>query len=67
MTFQNTLANRAETEQRQDAIKKINWPILFLYNEESLESSNLNSNLLRFHCAHPKLHTHTSYHRTPIL
>ena len=28
-------------------------PILFLYYEENLVSSNLNSNLLRFHCAHP--------------
>ena len=28
--------------------------ILFLYYEESLVSSNLNSNLLRFHCAQPK-------------
>ena len=28
------------------------------YCEESLVSSNLNSNLLRFHCAHPNLHTY---------
>ena len=33
--------------------KKIIRRILFLYYEESLVSSNLNSNLLRFHCAHP--------------
>ena len=32
-------------------------PILFLYYEESLVSSNLNSNLLKFHCAHPNLDT----------
>ena len=31
-------------------------PILFIYYEESLVSSNLNSKLLRFHCAHPNLH-----------
>ena len=42
-------------EQRQDATKKIIRPILFLYYEESLVSSNLNSNLLRFHCAHPNV------------
>ena len=30
-------------------------PILFLYYEESLVSSNLNSDLLRFHCAHPNV------------
>ena len=35
-------ANRAETEQRQDATKKI----LISYYEESLESSNLNSTSL---------------------
>ena len=31
-------------------------PILFLYREESLVSSNLNSKQLRFHGAHPNLH-----------
>ena len=30
---------------------------VFLYYEESPVSSNLNSNLLWFHCAHPNLHT----------
>ena len=36
-------------------------PILFLYYEESLVSSNLNSNLFRFHCVRPTVHTlHTS-------
>ena len=30
--------------------------ILFLYYEESLVSSNLNSNLLWFNCAHPNIH-----------
>jgi hypothetical protein len=30
-------------------------PILFLYYEESLASSNLNSKQLRFHCAHPNV------------
>jgi hypothetical protein len=37
--------------------KKSIGPILFLYYEESLVSSNLNSNLLRFHCAHPNVYT----------
>ena len=32
-------------------------PILFLNYEESLVLSNLNSNLLRFHCAHPNVHS----------
>ena len=32
-------------------------PILFLYYEESLVSSNLNSKLLRFRCAHPNLYS----------
>jgi hypothetical protein len=32
-------------------------PILFLYYEESLVSSNLNSKQLRFHGAHPNVHT----------
>ena len=31
------------------------WPILFLYYNESLVSSNLNSKLFRFHCAHPNV------------
>ena len=40
----------------QDATKKISiWPILFLYYEESLVSSSLNSKLFRFHSAHPNL------------
>ena len=51
---------RQPTRQRLSSVrmqqKKINL-ILFLYYEESLMSSNLNSNLLRFHCAHPNVHT----------
>ena len=31
----------------------------YTYYEESLVSSNLNSNLLRFHCVHPNLHTYS--------
>jgi hypothetical protein len=31
-------------------------PILFLYYEEILVSSNLNSKQLRFHCAHPNIY-----------
>ena len=37
--------------------KKIIETILFLYNDKSQASSNLNSKLLRFHCAHTNLHT----------
>ena len=32
-------------------------PILFLYDEESLVSTNLNSKLFRFQSAHPNLYT----------
>ena len=47
-----------QTSKRQDATKIISiGPILFLYYEESLVSSNLNSNLLRFHCVRPSIHT----------
>ena len=35
--------------------KKNSTGPIFLYYEESLVSSNLDSNLLSFHCAHPKL------------
>ena len=43
---------------RQDATKKNSkGPILFLYYEESLVSSNLNSELFRFHCVRPNLST----------
>ena len=39
---------------KQTSLKNILiYTILFLYYGESLVSSNLNSNLLRFHCAHP--------------
>ena len=37
--------------------KKSIGPILFLYYEKSLVSSNLNSKQLRFHGAHPNVHT----------
>ena len=48
----------AETFQRQDATKKISiGPILFLYYEESLASSNLNSKQLMFHGVRPNAHT----------
>ena len=50
---------RQPTEQRKSNVRtqqiKSIRPILFLYYEESLVSSNLNSNLLRFHCAHPNV------------
>ena len=51
-----------ETEKCQDATKKITLSILFLYYEKSL-SSNLNSNLLWFHCAHPNVHPNVCYER----
>jgi hypothetical protein len=41
-------------QQKQFSIE----PILFLYYEESLVSSNLNSKQLRFHCAHPNQLSH---------
>ena len=45
--------------QRQDATKNFSIePILFLYYEESLVSSNLNSKQLRFHGAHPNEDTY---------
>ena len=40
----------------QDPTKKLMGPILFVEYEESLVSSNFNSNLFRFHSAHPNLH-----------
>ena len=52
---------RQPTGQRQSNVrmqqkKSLIGPILFLYYEENLVSSNLNSKLLTFHCAHPNLH-----------
>ena len=48
---------RQPTGQRQDSQTKISiGPILFLYYEESLVSSNLNSKQLSFHGAHPNVH-----------
>ena len=43
--------SNVKTQQKKNSI----GPILFLYNEESLVSSNLNSNILWFHCAHPNV------------
>ena len=45
--------SNVRTQQRKIPI----WPILFLYYEESLISSNLNSNLLWFPCFRPNIHT----------
>ena len=36
-------------------MKPLTSPILFLYNEESLVSSNLNSKSFRFHCVRLKV------------
>ena len=50
-------ANREETKPSQEATTKNSIvPILFLCNEESLVSSNLNSKQLRFHGAQPSLY-----------
>ena len=47
---------QAENQHRQGATKKKSIRlILFLYFEESLVSSNLNSKQLRFHGAHPNV------------
>jgi hypothetical protein len=40
--------------------KNLMGPILFLYYEESLVSSNLNSKLFQFHSAHPKFYNPTT-------
>jgi hypothetical protein len=40
-------------EQSQDSNIFLIGLILFLYDKESLVSSNLNSKLLRFHCVRP--------------
>ena len=49
--------NRAQNLQSQDQTKKkLMGPILLLYYEESLVSSNLNSKLLWFHNVRPTLH-----------
>jgi hypothetical protein len=45
--------SNVRTQQNFFSIK----PILFLYYEESLVSSNLNSNLIWFHCVTPIVHT----------
>ena len=51
--------------------KKISiGPILYLYYEESLVSSNLNSKQLRFYCAHPNRSIWSSilrYHKYSLL
>ena len=52
---------RQPTGQRQSNVRmqQTNFligPILFLYYEESLVSSNLNSKLFSFHCVWPKVH-----------
>ena len=51
------IANRAETLQCQTATKEIQLgqSYSYLYDEESLVSSNLNSKLFRFHCVRPSL------------
>ena len=40
--------------------KNSTGPILFLYYEESLVSSNLNSKLFGFHCVRPNVDTDNS-------
>ena len=60
-------AKRAETEQHQKKKKKIIEPILFLSYEEYMLSSNLNSKLRRFHCAHPNVSASVSSQMLIIL
>ena len=49
------IVNPMDIVQSQEATKNFfNWANLFLYYEESLVSSNLNSKLLT-HCAHSKV------------
>ena len=59
------------TGQRQSNVrtqqKKSIVPILFLYYEESLVSSNLNSNLLWFHCVRPNIYISLQYSNKMIL
>ena len=43
--------------QRQDTTKNLMGPILFLYYEESLVLTNLNSELLRFYNIRPNVPT----------
>ena len=45
--------SNVRTQQKKISI----GPILFLYYEEGLVSSNLNSKSFRFHSAHPNLYT----------
>ena len=51
---------RQPTGQRKSNVrmqkKNLIRPFLFICYEESLKSSNLKSNLFRFHCAHSKLY-----------
>ena len=58
---------RQPTGQRLSNVRKQQTkiairPILFLYYEESLISSNVNSKQLRFDGAHPKLYVRTCLH-----
>ena len=51
----NTMNFAVRTQQ-----KKLMGPILSLYYEESLVSSNLNSKLLWFHSVRPNIHSWTT-------
>ena len=50
---QPTGKKQSNVRKHQDKISI--RPILFLYNEESLVSSHLNSKLFRFHCVRPNV------------
>jgi hypothetical protein len=52
---------------RMQKTKNSIGPILFSYYEENLVSSNLNLKQLRFHGAHPNLHTVATHLRDVAL
>ena len=55
LNWDSQQGRKLATSGRSNKNKISIGPILFLYYEESLVSSNLNSKQLRFHGAHPKL------------
>ena len=57
LTFLNWDSQQSRTHQTKSSI----GPILFLFYEESLVSSNLNSKLFMLHCVRPSLHTYKVY------
>ena len=58
---QFTFSNNVRMQQKRTSIE----PILFLYYEESLVSSKLNSKQFRFHCVRPNVHAKTKHLQKP--